>query len=106
MFSTLCHHAQMMSADIVCERMFRSPSSVAVLDAVFDAVRTQLRMVRQTVPASNALYCIRGQAMLILACQRLLSAQHRARPEASSDALLLPECRSCGSTTALGCGVA
>ncbi len=35
----------MMSADIVCERMFRSPSSVAVLDAVFDAVRTQLRMV-------------------------------------------------------------
>ena len=38
----------MMSADTVCERMFHSPSSVALLDAIFDAVRTQLRMVRMT----------------------------------------------------------
>ena len=35
----------------MCERMFRSPSSVALLDAVFDAVRTQLHMVGAGVQA-------------------------------------------------------
>jgi hypothetical protein len=39
--------AQVLSADVVCERMFRSPSSVGLLDAIFDAVRTLLRMVRK-----------------------------------------------------------
>ena len=44
--------------------MFRSPSSVGLLDAIFDAVRTQLRMVRQTGPAHVLTTNLHGKCRL------------------------------------------
>lgn len=32
--------------EAICVRLFRSPSAAPLLDAMFDSVRTQLRMVR------------------------------------------------------------
>ena len=37
--------------EAICVRLFRSPSAAAFLDAMFDSVRTQLRMVNMKIPS-------------------------------------------------------
>ena len=43
--------AAVIMYEAMCQRLFRCPSAAPILDAMFDAVRTQLRMVHAVTPS-------------------------------------------------------